>query len=193
MLATDYPLLEVFWTILIFFGFFIWIWLLFMVFARHLPPHRHRRMGQDGLDHLRDHPALPRRVRVPDRRAQGHDRTDDHSSRKPRSRKWISTCATSPAAPATRREQIAKAEELLNSGTITQDEFDAIKRKALALARSEGAGLSRRAGDRLDAGGVEAQIDAFGQLAPPHAQARVLADQCRASVTSTSTTAPARR
>ena len=33
MLATDYPLLEAFWTILIFFGFFIWIWLLFTVFA----------------------------------------------------------------------------------------------------------------------------------------------------------------
>ena len=29
----NYPLLEVFWTILIFVGFFIWIWLLFVVFA----------------------------------------------------------------------------------------------------------------------------------------------------------------
>ena len=33
MLATSYPLLEVFWTMLIFFAFFIWIWLLFIVFA----------------------------------------------------------------------------------------------------------------------------------------------------------------
>src|SRR5271165_2717430 len=30
--ATNYPLLEVFWTMLIFFAFFIWIWLLITVF-----------------------------------------------------------------------------------------------------------------------------------------------------------------
>ena len=28
-----YPLLEAFWTILIFFGFVVWLWLLFTVFA----------------------------------------------------------------------------------------------------------------------------------------------------------------
>ena len=34
MLAvTEYPFLEIFWTILIFFAFFIWIWLLFVVFS----------------------------------------------------------------------------------------------------------------------------------------------------------------
>ncbi len=33
LIATDYPLLEVFWTMLIFFAFFIWIWILVTVFA----------------------------------------------------------------------------------------------------------------------------------------------------------------
>src|SRR5208282_5913808 len=33
LIATSYPFLEVFWTMLIFFAFFIWIWLLFIVFA----------------------------------------------------------------------------------------------------------------------------------------------------------------
>jgi hypothetical protein len=33
ILATSYPLLEIFWTILIFFGFAIWIYLLFVVFS----------------------------------------------------------------------------------------------------------------------------------------------------------------
>jgi hypothetical protein len=33
MLATSYPLLEVFWTMLIFFAFIVWIWVLFTVFA----------------------------------------------------------------------------------------------------------------------------------------------------------------
>ncbi|MGO9027651.1 MAG: SHOCT domain-containing protein [Acidimicrobiales bacterium] len=33
MLASSYPLLDVFWTMLEFFLFFIWIWLLIMVFS----------------------------------------------------------------------------------------------------------------------------------------------------------------
>ncbi len=33
VLATDYPLLDVFWTMLWFFLFFLWIWLLVMIFA----------------------------------------------------------------------------------------------------------------------------------------------------------------
>lgn len=32
MLAYNYPLLNLFWSILIFFGFFLWIWLLITVF-----------------------------------------------------------------------------------------------------------------------------------------------------------------
>src|SRR5436305_307044 len=31
MIATSYPLLEVFWTMLIFFAFVIWLWMLFVV------------------------------------------------------------------------------------------------------------------------------------------------------------------
>ncbi len=33
VLATDYPLLNIFWTTLWFVGFFLWIWLVIMVFA----------------------------------------------------------------------------------------------------------------------------------------------------------------
>jgi ABC-type multidrug transport system fused ATPase/permease subunit len=33
VLATDYPLLDVFWTMLWFFLFFLWIWLLVMIFG----------------------------------------------------------------------------------------------------------------------------------------------------------------
>jgi Phospholipase_D-nuclease N-terminal/Short C-terminal domain len=33
VLATDYPLLDVFWTMLWFFLFFLWIWLLVMIFS----------------------------------------------------------------------------------------------------------------------------------------------------------------
>ena len=33
LIASSYPFLEVFWTMLIFFAFVIWIWLLVTVFA----------------------------------------------------------------------------------------------------------------------------------------------------------------
>src|SRR5271154_939571 len=33
ILATSYPFLEVFWTLLIFFAFIIWLWILFTVFT----------------------------------------------------------------------------------------------------------------------------------------------------------------
>lgn len=33
MLAYNYPLLNLFWSILIFFGFFLWIWLLVTIFV----------------------------------------------------------------------------------------------------------------------------------------------------------------
>ncbi len=39
IVATSYPFLEVFWTMLVFFAFVVWIWILFMVltdvFRRH--------------------------------------------------------------------------------------------------------------------------------------------------------------
>jgi hypothetical protein len=33
MIATSYPFFEVFWTMLIFFFFIVWLWILFTVFA----------------------------------------------------------------------------------------------------------------------------------------------------------------
>ena len=33
MIASSYPLLDLFWTILWIFGFIIWIWLLIMIFG----------------------------------------------------------------------------------------------------------------------------------------------------------------
>ena len=33
ILATSYPFLEIFWTMLIFFAFVVWIWILFTVIA----------------------------------------------------------------------------------------------------------------------------------------------------------------
>ena len=60
MLAADYPFLDLFWTMLIFFLWILWIWLLFTIFA-DIFRRRHLRLGEDRLDRLRDRPPVPRR------------------------------------------------------------------------------------------------------------------------------------
>lgn len=130
MLATSYPLLEVFWTMLIFFGFFIWIWLLFVVFADLF-----RRSDTSGwvkvawiifivvipyfgvfVYLIAEHKGLAERSVKQQQAAQAQ--MDD----------YVKSVAgkSDPAA------QIANAKALLDQGTISQAEFDQIKQKALA-------------------------------------------------------------
>jgi integrase-like protein len=71
ILATDYPLLEVFWTILIFVAFAVWIYLRRGV-RRHLPSTRRVRLGQGPMDRLCHRDPVSRRVHLsPRRKATG--------------------------------------------------------------------------------------------------------------------------
>ena len=45
---TDYPFLDIFWTMLIFFAFVIWIWLLIMVLADNFARHDHSGWAKAG-------------------------------------------------------------------------------------------------------------------------------------------------
>jgi Phospholipase_D-nuclease N-terminal len=129
LLATSYPLLEVFWTMLIFFAFFIWIWLLIVVFTDLF-----RRSDTSGwakvawivfiviLPYLgvfvyliAEHKGMTERAVSQQQAAQSQ--MDEYVK---------SVAGSDPT------EQIAKGEELLKQGTISQAEFDQIKRKALA-------------------------------------------------------------
>ena len=67
MLAYTYPLADLFGTMLGFFVLVIWIWLLIIVFSDIFRSQRPEWRGQDVLGALRDHPALPRDLRVSDR------------------------------------------------------------------------------------------------------------------------------
>ena len=48
MLAADYPFLDIFFTICIFFAFVIWIWLLIMVLADNFARHDHSGWAKAG-------------------------------------------------------------------------------------------------------------------------------------------------
>ena len=130
LIATSYPLLEVFWTMLIFFAFFIWIWLLITVFMDVFRRQDIGGWGKTGwiifviiLPYLgvfvyliAEHKGMTERA-IKDQQ-QAKTQMDDY--------------VRSVAGSSDPASQIASAKELLDKGAITQSEFDAIKQKALA-------------------------------------------------------------
>ncbi len=130
MIATAYPLLEVFWTMLIFFAFFIWIWILITVFTDVFRRTDISGWGKTGwiifvviLPYLgvfvyliAEHKGMTERAIKQQEAAQGQ----------------MDQYVRSVAGQNDPSSQIANAKTLLDQGTITQAEFDQIKQKALA-------------------------------------------------------------
>jgi hypothetical protein len=129
LVASSYPFLDVFWTILIFFLWVAWFMLLFR-FSATSSAGTTSAAGQDGLVDLRDLPAVPRRLRLPDRREQGHERARPRQMQSDRQQfdQYVRETATTGGSAA----EIERAKGLLDSGVITQPEFEAIKAKAIS-------------------------------------------------------------
>jgi hypothetical protein len=130
VIAADYPFLDVLWTMFIFFAWVIWFWLLITIFADVFRRHdigggtktlwcifviitpfigvfvylisQSKGMNERSLQNVK----------------QQRQQTDE----------YIKTVAAEVDAPG----QIAQAKQLLDSGAINQQEFDALKQKALA-------------------------------------------------------------
>ena len=131
MLAVSYPFLDLMWTMLVFFLWIMWIWLLFTVFADIFRRHDLSGWGKAGW--LIFAILLPflgvfiylitQNVGMTERnlersRAQ-RDQFDD----------YVRTTAGGGGGAAA---EIDKAKQLLDSGAITHAEFEALKQKALA-------------------------------------------------------------
>jgi hypothetical protein len=128
--SSSYPFLEVFWTLLIFFAFIIWLWILFTVFTDIF--RRHDTSGfvkvlwiifiiiipyfGSFIYLIVEHKGMTERAIAAQKDAQAQ----------------VDQYVKSVAGAGDPTEQIAKAKQLLDSGTITQAEFDQIKQKALA-------------------------------------------------------------
>jgi hypothetical protein len=130
VLAADYPFLDVLWTMIIFFAFFIWIWLLITVFADIF--RRHDIGGGTKalwIVFVIIAPYLGVLVYlIAEHQGMADRSAKDIQQVQAQQDAYIKSVAGS-ASPA---DQIAQAKQLLDSGTITQAEFDAIKAKALA-------------------------------------------------------------
>ena len=130
MLAADYPFLDVLWTMLIFFSWVIWFWLLITVFADIF---RRRDIGGGTKTLWIIFTILLPFIGVFAYLISQHDNMAERNTRQAQAQRaefdqYVQSVAGSGGAAA----EIEKAKGLLDSGAITQAEFDAIKQKALA-------------------------------------------------------------
>jgi len=129
-LLADYPFLDVMWTMLVFFLWIAWFWILFGVWGDIFRRHDLSGLGKTGwfiftlvlpflgvfIYVVSQNDGMKQRnlERVQAQRAQMDD--------------YVRSTAGSGGAAA----EIEKAKQLLDSGAITQPEFEALKQKALA-------------------------------------------------------------
>jgi hypothetical protein len=130
LVAADYPFLEVLWTLLVFFAWVAWFWLLisiaidvfrrhdigggkkavwlvFMLFVPFIGVLSYLIVNNEGMTKRRVDEAQAQRAQFDD---------------------YVKAVADTSGPAA----EIDKAKQLLDSGAISQPEFEAIKAKALA-------------------------------------------------------------
>jgi hypothetical protein len=132
ILASSYPFLEVFWTMLIFFAFIVWIWILFTVLADIF--RRHDTSGFGKVLWIIFIIILPYFGVFIYLIAEHTGMTERALKQQQAMQSQMDQYVQSVATKGDPAEQIAKAKTLLDGGTITQAEFDSIKQKALASA-----------------------------------------------------------
>ena len=130
MLAADYPFLDVMWTMLAFFLWILWFWLLFAVWTDVF--RRDDISGGGKAGWLIFTVLLPFLGAFVYLISQGQGMTTRNVERSRAERAQLDEYVRDTAGGGGAAAEIEKAKALLDSGALTQDEFDAIKRKALA-------------------------------------------------------------
>jgi Phospholipase_D-nuclease N-terminal/Short C-terminal domain len=131
VIAADYPFLDIFWTMLIFFMWVIWIWILVTVLMDLFRRHDIGGWGKAAwtvfvvvLPFLGVFMYL-----ITQGRQMAERRSAELHANRASFDSYVRDVASADSSPS---DQIAKAKELLDSGAIDQAEFDLLKRKALA-------------------------------------------------------------
>ena len=128
--AADYPFLDILWTMLVFFGWVIWFWLLIIVFSDLFSRHDISGWGKAGWIVLVV--VLPYLGVFIYLIAQGQQMAERRNQQSQAAQSEFDDYVKTVAGPGGAAAEIEKAKQLLDSGAITQAEFDAIKTKALA-------------------------------------------------------------
>ncbi len=129
-LAADYPFLDVFWTMLIFFVWVAWFMLLFRVIGDIF--RRHDVGGGAKVLWLIFVIVVPFLGVFIYLIAESKGMAERSMARAQAQQQQMDEYVRSAAGSGGAAAEIDKAKQLLDSGAITQSEFDAIKQKALA-------------------------------------------------------------
>jgi hypothetical protein len=128
--AADYPFLDVLWTMLVFFAWVIWFWLLITVFADLFRRHDISGWGKAGWTLFVI--VLPFLGVLVYMIAQGQHMAERKQADVQASRAAFDDYVRDVASQGGPTDQIAQAKQLLDSGAIDAAEFEQLKRKALA-------------------------------------------------------------
>jgi high-affinity K+ transport system ATPase subunit B len=125
----NYPFLEVLWTMVIFFAFIIWIWILFVIFSDLFRRHDVGGFGKVlWVIGIIIFPYLGAFVYLI---AYHKSMAERQVKAQADAQKQFDSYVQSVASKDDPTEQIAKAKSMLDAGTINQEEFDHLKQKAL--------------------------------------------------------------
>jgi hypothetical protein len=129
-IAADYPFLDILWTMIIFFTWVVWIWIMIVILTDVF-----RRRDISGwvkgawVVFLIILPFLGALVYlIAQHDGMSQRQADAARGQKAEMDEYVRSVAGSGGAAA----EIDKAKQLLDSGAINQTEFDALKAKALA-------------------------------------------------------------
>ena len=128
--ASDYPFLDIFWTMLIFFFWVIWIWFLIIiltdVFRRHDIGGGKKAVWCLFIIFLPFLGAFCYLI------ANGQGMSERRMAEAQQAQSQMDAYVRSAAGSGGTAGEIERAKALLDSGAITQDEYASLKAKALA-------------------------------------------------------------
>ncbi len=130
ILATSYPLLEIFWTILVFFAFVVWLMILFTVLSDIF--RRHDTSGGVKVAWIIAIIVLPYLGTFVYLVTQHNGITERAQRQQRDAQAQFDSYVKSVSGKSDPTEKIAKAHELLERGAVNQAEFEQIKSQALA-------------------------------------------------------------
>jgi Short C-terminal domain len=130
VVAADYPFLDLMWTMLVFFLWILWFWLLFGIWSDIFRRHDIGGFGKAGwLIFTIVLPFLGVFIYVI---TQNEGMTQRNIERARSQQRQFDEYVRDTAGTGGAAAEIERAKQLLDSGAITQAEYDAIKQRALA-------------------------------------------------------------
>src|SRR4051794_35598669 len=132
VIAADYPFLDIMWTMFIFFAWVVWIYLLVVIFSDIFRRQDSSGWGKAGWCLFVM--LLPFIGVLTYLGFQGKHMAERNVQTAQASKAEFDSYVREVAASEGPSAEIANAKGLLDSGTITQTEFDQLKTKALAAA-----------------------------------------------------------